>query len=131
MALPKPRWLLELTKTFIREDLDLERAASTGDFDDFDDFADLGDDNMARLDVELTFDKNTVLRSIKKTTDSGVEYWGGQSRRQDIDVFAFYRHWATQMPLLNAIIVEILSTPMSQAAAEKVFSKGRFVPCKS
>jgi hypothetical protein len=56
-----------------------------------------------------------------------VEYSGGEEHRQDIDVFVFYRHWASKIPLLNVVIVEILSTPLSQAVAEKVFSRGRFV----
>ena len=94
-------------------------AAAVGD--DTGDFDVCSDDGgvFAEIDREIGIFRHKLLASIRTTNDAGdVEFWEGVSRRQYIDIFAFYQYWAPQIPVINVIIVQILSTLISQAAAE-------------
>ena len=58
--------------------------------------------------------------------EPAYEYWGGATSQQSIDVYAFWRSFSAQIPLLNNVICQILSHRSASTTAETTFSLGGY-----
>jgi hypothetical protein len=90
------------------------------------------EEEQTAFDRDIHYLRNTALRSIRKrvTDEKGDEYWeyfGGKTRPEDIDVFAFYQYHGPFMPFIDPVIQQMLSQPSASYCPETIFSRAKFI----
>lgn len=111
--------LNKLSKNFAK---DLPLAAYENDSSD-------GED---QYDFDCDYFRKNILTKIRTevTPEDGgepvYEYWGGASSQRFIDVYAFYRSFCGQIPLLNNVICQVLGHRTASTTAESIFSLGGY-----